>query len=56
MHVNFAEDLTMLRVLKFCHFINMLVTFFTFLEHDISGVLQKLFFYFYQGFINFLLF
>ena len=29
MHVNVAKDLTILRVLKFCHLIGMLVTFFS---------------------------
>ena len=43
MHVNFAKDLSNLRVLKFCYFIGMLVTFFSFPEHDTSGVLQNFF-------------
>ena len=55
MHVNFAKDLTTQRVLKFCCFIHMLITLFSCLEHDTSGVLQNPF-YFYQGFIDYFLF
>ena len=51
MHVHFAEDLIILRVLKFCCLVGMLTAFLTFSEHDTSGVLQKKF-YFHSKFKN----
>ena len=43
MHVSFAEDLMVLRVLKFSHFnLGILAAFLAFSKHDTSGVLEKI--------------